>query len=573
MSWFYPYKPGVVLGLTEAAHMLQMHVRLDGSLSKVRQHLDHETEREWEVRKIMQVYIDDEKREIPEFESSTTPPPWRHQGIAWHWGMRVTALYLQHKMGLGKTREGADIVRGKYDHGQAFAPIQTWLPERASRAQPDKTLPERHGTKHGVLVVCPAGVMVEWLQQLKRWQGIEALPIVGTPERKRMRAGTPAWVHVVSYESLGAVEDNEYDGIIADELHYAANEDSNRFPRLWAVRERARWVVGLSGTPQTNGLTSLWAQYYFLDGGRTLGSTYQAFKRKYFNKETKHLLPEGGAEEAITHAISRISWPYSMQQAFKDKPQKIHQTIRVPMTAAQVRYYEIIRKEQEADIVTGKVSLFDAMNRLTKLMQVTQGFVLDNDKVVQQFSSAKLDALQEMLGPKGDLHDKRVIVWCNFSAEVVMISNMLKKLGKRHLILRGGLSQNAKTLLKDEWNENYQHEVLVGMISMGIGLNLHAPKCVDDKGRPARVSTTVFYGWNWRVSVLEQAMDRTYRGDQVETCLYRYLLSDDLEESDGSGKRVQPIDVRVYESLMAKLEQGVRVDENSIAYVRSLLAA
>lgn len=70
---------------------------------------------------------------------------------------------------------------------------------------------------------------------------------------------------------------------------------------------------------------------------------------------------------------------------------------------------------------------------------------------------------------------------------------------------------------------------------------------------------------------MEQAMDRIYRGDQTESCLYRYLLSDDLDQADENGDALKTIDVRVYESLQAKLDQSVSVAEGSIDFVRSLL--
>ena len=109
------------------------------------------------------------------------------------------------------------------------------------------------------------------------------------------------------------------------------------------------------------------------------------------------------------------------------------------------------------------------------------------------------------------------------------------------------------------------------MIQMGIGLNLHAPACVNEAGQPARCSTTIFHGLDWRVTQLEQAMDRVYRGDQVETCLYRYLLSDELDESDDDGEPLKPIDVRVYEALMEKLDQATRVSSGSVDHVRMQL--
>ncbi len=571
--WAYPYTPGNLRGLLDVAEMLGFELRTDAALKGELQRVNSETEHEWGVRRLIQTFMDDRNLPIAPHTTQPVPPPWRHQDIAWHWGVRVRNFYLSTKPGTGKTRMGSDIIRGKHELGQIRSPEHFPLPERKSAV--GKDLPARWAVRGGVLVVCPRVVIGEWIDQLFRWQNIKAIPIVGSSaEMKRYRAGLKAWVHICAYDSLESVEDNEYDGIIGDELHYIANEDSNRWARMTALKKSASWVIGMSGTPISNMLPSLWAQYYWLDGGRTLGPTYDAYRRKYFTANGRKLDEKVSAEERISQALSRITMFLTLQQAFPDRDmQKIQQVIRIPMTPEQVNYYELVRKQQSADIIAGRVTLTEMTTRLLKLLQITQGFVLDNDKVVQQFSSAKLKALEEMLTGTGDLTDQRVIVWCRFRHDLKVVSDMLTRKKVVHKVLHGDMTDKEKEAMKQSWNNDHTQRVLVGMIQMGIGINLHAPTCVDDKGKPARCSTTVFYGLDWRVTQLEQAMDRVYRGDQVETCLYRYLLSDDLDVADDNGDPLKPIDVRVYESLQDKLNQVTRVNEESVDYIRRLLAS
>jgi hypothetical protein len=573
-TWIYPYTPGNLQGLVDAASVLGFRLDMDQALREQLTRVQAETEHEHSVRKLIQTFLDDRKLPIAPYTTQPIPPPWRHQQVAWHWAVRVRCLYLALKPGLGKTRTGADIIRGKHELGQIRAPEHFALPDRYSAAIKGKVLSTRWAVRGGVLVVCPRVVIGEWVEQLQRWQNIKGVAIVGDADRKRYRAGLKSWVHICSYDSLESVEGNEYDGIIGDELHFIANEDSNRWNRMQALRQHASWVIGMSGTPIPNMLPSLWAQYFWLDGGRTLGPTYDAYRRKYFTQNGRKLDENDTAEARISQAISRITMFMTMAEAFPDRDvQKIQQVIRIPMTREQVNYYELVRKESAAEIISGRVTMTEVTTRLLKLLQITQGFVLDDEKVVQQFSSAKLKALEDMLTGSGDLTDKRTIVWCRFKHDLKMVSDMLTRKGIKHLTFGGGMSDGAKEKTKDQWNNDHTHRVFVGMIQMGIGINLHAPTCVDDKGKPARCSTTVFYGYDWRVTQLEQAMDRVYRGDQVETCLYRYLLSDDLDTADENGEPMKPIDVRIYESLQDKLNQVTRVNEESVDYIRRLLAA
>jgi hypothetical protein len=78
---------------------------------------------------------------------------------------------------------------------------------------------------------------------------------------------------------------------------------------------------------------------------------------------------------------------------------------------------------------------------------------------------------------------------------------MLTKHKVEHRVLHGDVTETHREDLKAEWNSDHRVRVLVGMIQMGIGLNLHAPNCVNDAGQPARCSTTVFYGLDWIATV------------------------------------------------------------------------
>jgi superfamily II DNA or RNA helicase len=568
-TWVFPYSPGSLQGLVDTASMLGAQLALDPVLKDQFGRIQSQTDHETGVRKLIQTYLDDANLPIAEYVTQPIPPPWRHQAIAWHWAMRVRSMYLALKPGGGKTRIGADVIRGKYQIGEVRAPEQFALPERPSKALPDRTLPARWCIRGGVLVVCPRVVIGEWVEQLMRWQNIKAIPILGDAPKKRYRAGMKAWVHICAYDSLESVEDNEYDGIIGDELHYIANEDSIRFQRMMALRRQATWVLALSGTPVSNMLPSLWSQYYWLDGGRTLGPSYEAYRKRYFTQEGRTQVQNEGAEVRVGRAMARITMNLTMQQMFPDKAHKVQTVMRIPMTPEQAKYYETLRTKQVADIVSGKVSVGEALTKLIKLLQVTQGFVLDDNKQVQQFSSAKLIALEEMLTGKGDFSDQRVVVWCRFRHDVNVIVAMLNRHKVDHYQLHGDVPDKEREAIKNGWNTNYKKRVLVGMLSMGIGINLHAPNCVDDKQRPARCFTTVFYGVDWRVTQLEQAMDRVYRGDQVETCVYRYLLSDDLD--GGDDEPLKPIDVRIYECLQDKLDQATEINEEGVDYIRRLL--
>lgn len=574
-TWRYPYSLGAAVSIHEAADLLHAQLSSSDELEDVVARVKIQTEREWAVRRMIQQYMDSPSMPIAAYAQEVDTPAWRHQKLAYQWALRTDAIYLAHKPGLGKTATGAAIIRGKWANGQVRQPYQEYVAGHWSSLDPSRYVYPHWALRGGVLVVCPKIVLGTWRDELMRWQGLQAMLILGSRHRKEMRAARPYPVHVCTYDSLDVLEDNEYDGIVADEAHYLANEDTKRYAKALHLRNKAKWVVAMSGTPVSNMLPSLWAQYFWLDGGRTLGPSFEQYRRRYFDGSGRKLEPRPSAADNIAKQVGRVTYFLTMQEAFPDRDmRKVQQVSKIPMTREQVSYYRQLRNTYKADILTGQVTTDGVNERMIKLLQVCQGFVKADDGQEYEFTSAKLDALKGMITGAGDLTDRKTIVWCRFRRDLVRIVRMLREADIECLFLHGSQSNKERERIRDIWNHDTRYRVLVGMIQIGIGVNLHAPNCVDQYGVPDRCSTTVFFGLDWRVTQLEQAMDRTYRGDQVETCLYRYLLSEDINSiMDEDGNDLSPLDVQVYETLQLKLEQAAEISEESVEYIRRLLAA
>jgi SNF2 family DNA or RNA helicase len=556
-TWAFPYSPGAILSLREASVLLPATLVLDQDLQQAQDQIDGQNQAEEATRRLIEAYIRNPSAELAPYQTSALKLPWRHQQISYHWAMRVNCLYLAHKPGLGKSRQYIDIIRGKFDSEQTRPMEQVWFEEAPSIADQLRNLPARWGVVGGVLLVAPSVVLRTLEEEAFEFQGYDVLLIRGDTELKRRRAGTQAMVHVVNYESLESVEGNQYDGLICDEAHWLANGGTLRVRRIQALRAVAKWTVFGSGTPVSNMLPSLFSQYLILDGGRSLGSSEEAFLNKYFVQEHHKWVAKTGAEDQIAQAVSRVTYFLQKKDALPDIPEKIFQVLYLPMQPIQADYYERVRKEAIAEIQTGRVSTAAMHTKLLRLLQICQGHVKDDSGKAIRFPSAKLLALEQMLTGQGDITDRKVIVWCRFLQDIEEVCRMLNKHKVKHLKFQGeGMSKKDRDAIKEAFNSDPQWRVLVGSIHIGIGVNLHARDCtLWERGvwYPDRCSTTVFYGLDYSVTKLEQSMDRTHRGDQVETCLYRFLLSTLDEAGKEPDEARQPIDVKVYKSLQTKL--------------------
>ena len=63
----------------------------------------------------------------------------------------------------------------------------------------------------------------------------------------------------------------DFDTVIIDELSSFKNHQAMRFRSLMKVRPKIKRIVGLTGTPASNGLMDLWAEFRLLDMGQRLG--------------------------------------------------------------------------------------------------------------------------------------------------------------------------------------------------------------------------------------------------------------------------------------------------------------
>ena len=97
--------------------------------------------------------------------------------------------------------------------------------------------------------------------------------------------------------------------VVIDELSSFKNHQSKRFRALRNVRPFIKRIVGLTGTPCSNGLMDLWAQFRLLDKGVRLGKRIGQYRDAYFTPDWNGFTysPRKGAEKKSYAKIADIS--------------------------------------------------------------------------------------------------------------------------------------------------------------------------------------------------------------------------------------------------------------------------
>ena len=144
---------------------------------------------------------------------------------------------------------------------------------------------------HRILVVAPLRVARDtWPAELEKWSHLKNLTFtvaVGSVKERRAALMTAADITIINRENLGwLIEDSgfsfDYDMVVIDELSSFKNHQSKRFRSLMKVRPKVKRIIGLTGTPSSNGLMDLWAEFRLLDMGKRLGRFITEYRNNYF---------------------------------------------------------------------------------------------------------------------------------------------------------------------------------------------------------------------------------------------------------------------------------------------------
>ncbi len=94
------------------------------------------------------------------------------------------------------------------------------------------------------------------------------------PERQRKSALLQrAQVYIINRENVEWLVCRsglpfDYDMVVVDELSSFKSHQAKRFKSLLKVRPSVKRIVGLTGTPSSNGLMDLWAEFRLLYMGQ-----------------------------------------------------------------------------------------------------------------------------------------------------------------------------------------------------------------------------------------------------------------------------------------------------------------
>lgn len=372
-----------------------------------------------------------------------------------------------------------------------------------------------------VLVIAPLRVARStWPDEIAKWDHLNDLTYsvaVGTEKERLEALRKNVEIVIINRENVDWLVNKSgyrfnFDMIVIDELSSFKSYSAKRFKALLKVRPYVERIVGLTGTPSSNGLMDLWAEYRLLDFGERLGRYITRYRLKYFTPDKRSatvifsykLLP--GAEDEIYNAISDITISMKAKDYLK-MPDLIINEVTVDLDLAERRTYETLRKEMVVQI--SEQEEIDAVNAASlsgKLLQMANGAVYDEDKRVLRIHDKKLDALEDLIEAA---NGKPVLI-------AYWYKHDLERIKERF---------NVREILNDQdirdWNNGKIDVAVIHPASAGHGLNLQQGG-----------STMIWFGLTWSLELYEQANARLYRQGQNETVVIHHIITKGTIDED-----------------------------------------
>ncbi len=305
------------------------------------------------------------------------------------------------------------------------------------------------------------------------------------------------------------------------------------------IRPAPRYKYILTGTPILNTPMDIFTQFWFLDGGKTFGRNFFAFRGTYFRDRNagmpkdKHFpdwvpIPEKLQQmnELIYLKASR-----AVKSECLDLPPLIKTTVKVGMTPAQGKMYQQMKKEfiafmEREGRTPSPVTAQLAITKALRLMQITSGFARDVDGVDHSIEDTpKIQALEEILRASTPAH--KVIVWAVWKENYEQIRKLCDRLGLNYVEITGDTPATERFSRVDRFNADPECHVFIGNpLAGGVGINLIS-KC----DVPSDVA--VFFSRTFSLESALQASARNYRGGAekfVSVTHYDLVCEDTIDE-------------------------------------------
>ena len=375
------------------------------------------------------------------------------------------------------------------------------------------------------LIVCPLSIMGVWEEEMEKFASYPYTITLlrGSLARKRAQLegiiGKPnpereLQIVVCNYESMWRLEpelERFHPGlIIADEGHRLKDGTTRQSRAMHRLGDEADYRLLLTGTAITNRELDIYSEYRFTEP-EVFGTSFYRFRDRYF-----YMGGYGGyvpmfksyMTAEFLEKLHSIAYRVRKEECL-DLPEITEEVRSVELEPEARKLYEMMEDQFRVELEEEKATAVNVLTRMLRLSQITGGHLTTDDGREHVVSTAKLEALEDILDSM-QAENWKLVIMARFRNELDDIEELLRKKRIGYAVVRGGVRDREEQVRR--FQEDPECRVFVGQIqAAGVGLTLTA------------ASTMVFYSLDYSMANFDQAKARIHRVSQTQKCHYIYL--------------------------------------------------
>jgi len=329
--------------------------------------------------------------------------------------------------------------------------------------------------------------------------------------------------------------------IVMDESSRIKNEGTLRHTAALKLGALVNHRYEGTGLPITNKPNDLFGQFEWLQSGLLGTTSYRAFVAEYsvlldpaedwamkkmIEKNPRMRFAQIIKKDEITgkpvyrnlDKLNKLLAPHAYRVLKKDcldLPDKVFKQVFFDLTPKQRAVYKTMEDDFRYELEDGTIEGVAKLNVISKLQQITSGFVLLKDgsaALLGPQDNPRLKALKDLME---DFEGKKVIIWAWFREEIKAIAALMTEMGRKPVQYHGGVSDKEREAAIDNFQKGDIDTFIGNQASGGIGITLTA------------ASDTIYYSNNFNLEHRAQSEDRNHRKGQKNLVTYYDLIAED----------------------------------------------
>lgn len=374
-----------------------------------------------------------------------------------------------------------------------------------------------------VVVVTKKQLVANWIREFKNHTSITPAVLDTNRNSNYHVFCGPARIVVTNFELLTS-EKERFElylktrnvAIIIDESAKLKNPKAKLTQTFFDLSPLFKRKIIMTGTPVANRPYDIWAQIYFLDQGKSLGSSFEEFKKEtdLSNKLAQNEEMQTLFEDSVSEIYERIK-DFSVRETKNSGiihlPDKVFITETTDFTSEQEYLYDKVCEELAIEVMKdGEYIIDDSSAIVKRLLRLVQ--VASNPRLVDESyegASAKETLLDKLINDIVAAGEK-CIVWSNFIDNINYFAEKYEKIGTAKI--HGKMNIIDRNRSVDFFRTDDCKILFATPASAKEGLTL------------TMANHVIFYDRGFSLDDYLQAQDRIHRISQKKTCYVHNLM-------------------------------------------------